>query len=82
MHLYEIGDAVAVLSVRGASPRETVAIGVVAGVGPDLIELKDGRSFHRMDGQCMTDSNCIVPATDEHRTSQLRKEGMLRSHSV
>ena len=83
MYLYEIGDAVAVLSVRGVSPRETIAIGVVAVVCPDLIELEDGRSFQSTDGQCMTDGNCIVPATDEHRSaSQLRKEGMLLSHSV
>lgn len=83
MYPYIIGDAVAVLSVRGTSPRETIAIGVVAVVGPDLIGLEDGRSFHRMDGQCVTDSNCIVPATDEHRTaSRLRKESLLLSHSV
>ena len=83
MHLYEIGDAVAVLSVRGTSSRETIAIGVVAGVGPNLIDLEGGRSFQHTDGQCMTDSNCIVPATDEHRSAgQLRKEGMLLSHSV
>ena len=70
MYLYEIGDAVAVLSVRGVSPRETIAIGVVAVVCPDLIELEDGRSFQSTDGQCMTDGNCIVPATDEHRSRE------------
>ena len=78
MSHYKIGDSVAILSVRGTSPRETIAIGVVAAVGSDLIELEDSRLFHGADGQCVTDSNCIVPATDEHRTaSQRRKDRLL-----
>ena len=61
MSLYKTGDSVAVHSVCGTLPRETIAIGVVAAAGSDLIELQDG--------QCVTDSNCIEPVTDEHQAT-------------
>jgi hypothetical protein len=75
MKLLKSGDEVAVLPEAGALPRDVLDIAVVVYSGPSLIELADGRIYFANNGRSLHDveHDCIVPATDEHRSVLLAK---------
>ena len=70
MNLIKSGDKVAVLPQAEALSRDVLDIATVVYVGPKLIEVADGRIYFADDGRNLleTERDCIVPATDEHRS--------------
>ena len=75
MKSLKCGDEVAVLPQSGALSRDVLDISTVVYVGPKLIEVADGRIYFAADGRNLQDTehNCIVPATEEHRSALLAK---------
>ena len=75
MKLLKCGDEVAVLPQAGALSRDVLDIATVVYVGPKLIEVADGRIYFADDGRSLqeTEHDCIVPATEEHRSVLLAK---------
>jgi len=69
------GDEVAILPQSGAMSRDVLEIAIVVYVGPKLIEVADGRIYFAADGRNLQDTehDCIVPATEEHRSALLAK---------
>ena len=75
MKLLKSGDEVAVLPQVGALSGDVLDISTVVYVGPKLIEVADGRIYFADDGRSLHDAehDCIVPATEEHRSALLAK---------
>ena len=75
MKLLKRGDEVAVLPQAGALPGDVLDVATIVYVGPKLIEVSDGRIYFADDGRSLHDveHDCIVPATEEHRSALLAK---------
>jgi hypothetical protein len=75
MKLLKSGDEVAVLPQAGTLSRDVFDIATVAYAGPRLIEVADGRIYFADDGRSLhnAEHDCIVPATEEHRSALLAK---------
>jgi hypothetical protein len=75
MKSLKCGDEVAVLPHAGALPQDVLDIATIVYVGPKLIEVSDGRIYFADDGRSLHDAehDCIVPATEEHRSALLAK---------
>jgi hypothetical protein len=75
MKLLKSGDEVAVLPQAGALSRDVLDIATVVYAGPKLIEVANGRIYFADDGRSLHDvePDCIVPATEEHRSALLAK---------
>jgi hypothetical protein len=75
MKLLKSGDEVAVLPALGSPPCDALGIAAIAYVGPNLVELVDGRIYFASNGQSLHGSHdgYIVLATEEHRAALLAK---------
>jgi hypothetical protein len=67
-------DTVAVMPLDATSASDVLAITTVSTVRETILQLANGKLYAREDGRGLVTNDCIVPATEAHRTA-LRSRG-------